>query len=198
MNQKYTSNIKNMPFLFLEMKRTAILLSEGKTHEEIRALSVNQNVYQLDKEQRKRELPAKMLARLSTINEALVGVIANGQADEAKVVAFFAMMKADRLLFEYMYEVVADKYNIGQRVVTERDFEDFIDRKIQNSETVAGWKKDNLIRVRNAIKSTLIGAGLAKINGNNIELLPPIVDRDFYRLFDDEDKSYMKAIMLEV
>jgi len=196
--QKYTSNIKNMPFLFLEMKRTAILLCEGKTHDEIRTLSVEQNVYQLDKEQRRRELPAKMLARLSTINEALVKVIATGFDDEAKLVAFFAMMKADRLLFEYMYEVVADKYSMGHREVTDRDFEDFIDRKIQNCETVAGWKTDNLVRVRNAIKSTLVSAGLAKKNGNTLELLPPIVDKNFCRMFDDEDKPYMKAIMLEV
>ena len=139
-----------------------------------------------------------MLARLTTLNEALVRVIATGQDDEAKLVAFFAMMKSDRLLFEYMHEVVADKYSMGHKEVTDRDFEDFIDRKIQNSDTVASWKKDNLVRVRNAIKSTLVGAGLAKKNGTDLELLPPIVDRDFSRLFDYEDKPYMKAIMLEV
>lgn len=198
MKQKYTSSIKNMPFLFLEMKRTAILLSEGKTHEEIIALSMEQNVYQLDKEKRRRELPLKMLARLSTINENLVEVIATGRDDEAKLVAFFAMMKADRILFEYMYEVVADKYSMGHREVADRDYEDFIDRKIQNSDTVAGWKTDNLVRVRNAIKNTLVGAGLAKKNGNDLELLPPIVDRDFRSLFDEEDKPYMKVVMMEV
>jgi len=195
---KYTSNIKNMPFLFLEMKRTAMLLLEGKTPEDIRTLSVEQNVYQLDKEQRRRELSAKMLARLTTLNDVLVRVIATGQDDEAKLVAFFAMMKSDRLLFEYMYEVVADKYSMGHREVTDRDFEDFIDRKIQNCDTVAGWKKDNLVKVRNAIKSTLVGAGLAKKNGNELELLSPIVDKDFGRLFGDEDKPYIKAMMLEV
>ena len=198
MKQKYTSSIKNMPFLFLEMKRTAILLSKGKTHEEIINLSMEQNVYQLNKEKRRRELPLKMLVRLSTINEDLVKVIATGRDDEAKLVAFLAMMKADRLLFEYMYEVVADKYSMGHREVADRDYEDFIDRKIQNSDTVAGWKTDNLVRVRNAIKNTLIGAGLAKKNGSELELLPPFVDKDFRSLFGEEDKPYMKAVMMEV
>ena len=187
-----------MPFLFLEMKRTALFLYEGKTKEEIMALSTEKNVYQLDKEKRRRELPLKMLARLSTISAKLIEVIATGSDSDAKLIAFFAMMKADRLLFEYMYEVVADKYSIGHREINDRDFEEFIDRKIQNSDTVAGWKTDNLLKVRNAIKSTLIGAGLAKKNGSDLELLPPLVDKDFYRLFDDEDKPYMKAIMLGV
>jgi hypothetical protein len=187
-----------MPFLFLEMKRTALLLNEGKTKEEILTLSIENNVYQLDKEKRRRELPSKMLTRLSTINAELVKVIATGQDSEAKLVAFFAMMKADRLLFEYMYEVVADKYSMGHREITDRDFEDFIDRKIQNCDTVAGWTTNNLVRVRNAIKSTLISAGLAKKSGSDLEILPPLVDRDFCRLFDDEDTLYMRAIMLEV
>ena len=63
---------------------------------------------------------------------------------------------------------------------------------------MAVWKTDNLVRVRNAIKNALIGAGVAKKNGNDLELLPPIVDRDFLSFFDEEDKPYMKAVMMEV
>ena len=198
MNQKYTSNIKSLPFLFLEMKRTAILMCEGKSKEEIIRLSIEQNIYQLDKEKRRREVPSKMLARLSTINESLVRQIAKGPDNESKIVAFFAMMKLDRLLFEYMYEVYADKFSIGHTEITDRDYEEFIDRKIQNSEIIAGWKTDNLIQIRSAIKNTLVSAGLAKKNGSNLEILPPLVDRDFCRMFDDEDAPYLKAILLEV
>ena len=196
MKMKYTSAIKSMPFLFLEMKRTAMLLNEGKTKEEILALSIDENVYQLDKEKRRRELPLKMLSRLSTINAELIKVIATGQDSEAKLIAFFAMMKADRLLFEYMYEVVADKFSMGHKEVTDRDYEEFIDRKIQNSDTVAGWKTDNLIRVRNSIKNALVDAGLAVKSGNDLMILPPLVDKEFCRLLDDEDKPCVKAIML--
>jgi len=197
-NQKYTSNIKNMPFLFLEMKRTALLLCEGKTKTEIMALSKGENVYQLDKEQRRRELPLKMLARLSTVNEKITNVIATGNDYEAKLAAFVAMMKSDRLMFEYMYEVYADKHSTGHTEITDRDYEEFIDRKIHNDDTVAGWKTENLVRIRNAIKSTLINAGLAKKSGNALEIFPPMVDREFCELFDDEDKPYLRAILLEV
>ena len=196
--QKYTSNIKSMPFLFLEMKRTALLLCDGKSKEEILALSINENVYQLDKEQRRRELPSKMLTRLFSINDDLVKVVALGNDDEAKLVSFFAMMKTDRLLFEYMYEVVADKFSIGQLEIVDRDFEEFIDRKIQNNDTVASWKTDNLKQIRTAIKKTLLDAGLAKKSDKGLEILPPLVDKEFCKLFDDEDLQYMKAILLEV
>lgn len=198
MAQKYTSNIKSMPFLFLEMKRTALLLCDGKSKEEILALSIDENIYQLNKEQRRRELPSKMLTRLLSINNDLVKVVALSNEAEAKLVSFFAMMKTDRLLFEYMYEVIADKFSIGQYEIADRDFEDFFDRKVQNSDIVASWKTDNLKKIRTAIKKTLIDAGLAKKNDKGLEILPPLVDKDFCRLFDGEDKQYMKAILLEV
>jgi len=198
LRQKYTSNIKNMPFLFLEMKRTALLLHEGKSKEEILALSIEKNVYQLDKEKRRRELPLKMLTRLSAINAELVEVIATGYDNEAKLAAFFAMMKTDRLLFEYMYEVVADKFSIGYREFSDRDFEEFIDRKIHNCDKVASWKTDNLKRVRNAITKSLVDAGLARRKGSVFEILPPIIGREFHGLFADEDGAHLKAILLEV
>ena len=135
---------------------------------------------------------------MSTINELLVKHIANGPDNEAKLVAFFAMMKLDRLLYEYMYEVYADKFSIGNMEITDRDYEEFIDRKIQNSEKVAGWKTDNLIQIHNAIKNTLVSVGLAKKNRSNLEILPPLVDRDFCKMFDYEDAPYLKAILLEV
>ena len=194
--KKYTSNIKNMPFLFLEMKRTAVFLVDGKTKEEILALSTEQNVYQLEKEQRRRELPLKMLARLSTLNNELVKVVAVGNEYEAKLVSFFAMMKTDRLLFEYMLEVYADRHRVGVLEINDRDYEEFIDRKIQNSETVAKWKTNNLVKVRTAIKSTLVNAGLAKRSGSNLEVLPPIVDKNFINMFDYQDGIYIKAMLL--
>ena len=196
MKQRYSSNMKSLPFLFLEMKRTAILLCDGKDKEEILALSTKENIYQLDKEKRRREMPLKMYARLSTLNQALVDVIARGHDREARIVAFFAMMKSDRLLFEYMYEVYAGKYAVQDLEIADRDYEDFIDRKIQNSEKVASWKTDNLIRVRSVIKSTLVEAGLAKKKGSHLEILAPVVDDDFCNLFDVEDTPYMRAIAL--
>jgi hypothetical protein len=61
LNLPYTSSIKDMPFLFTDMRRTAQLLCEGKTKEEILELSLKANIYQLDKEKRRRDLPLRMI-----------------------------------------------------------------------------------------------------------------------------------------
>ena len=113
----YTSSIKDMPLMFPDMKRTALLLCEGMSSGEIVDLAVEKNIYQLDKAKRRRDVPLRMIKRLSLIGQPLVAVIANGSDADAKLIAFLALMKADRLLFEYMFEVYADKFQAGYNEV---------------------------------------------------------------------------------
>jgi len=193
----YTSSIKDMPLMFPDMKRTAMLLCEGKTGDEIVSLSMEKNVYQLDKPKRRRDVPLRMIKRLSTVKQTLVDAIAHGSEPDAKLITFFALMKADRLLFEYMAEVYADKRHAGYDEITDRDFLDFIERKAQNNETVAKWSASNLASVRSKIKSSLCDAGLAKRNGGSLLIQKPIVDDRLRKLFDESDRIYLKAMLME-
>jgi len=195
---QYTSSIKDMPLMFSEMKRTALLLCEGKQNDEIVRLSLDKNIYQLVKEKRRRDVPLRMVKRLSAISKPLLDVIAHGRDADAKLIAFLALMKADRLLFEYMYEVYADRFHAGHNEISDKDFSDFIERKAQNSETVAKWSTSNLTNIRGKIKSTLCDAGLAKRNGDVLLIQRPIVDDELRKLFDEADKIYVKTMLMEV
>ena len=195
---QYTSSIKDMPLMFSEIKRTALLLCENKNADEIVRLSMEKNIYQLDEEKRRRDVPLRMIKRLQTINQPLLEVIAHGRDDEARLISFLALMKADRLLFEYMYEVYADRFQAGFDEITDKDFLDFIERKAQNSAVVAKWSVSNLASVRSKIKSALCDAKLAKRNGNALLIQRPIIDDTLRVLFDETDKVYIKAMLMEV
>ena len=194
----YTSSIKDMPLMFSDMKRTAQLLCDGKSSDEIMYLAVEKNIYQLDKSKRRRDVPLRMMKRLSTISRPLIDVIAKSSDVDAKLVAFFAFIKADRLLFDYMYEVYADKFQVGHMEITDKDFLVFIERKAQSSETVAKWSVSNIANIRSKIKNSLCDAGLAKRNGDTILIQRPIIDDDLRMLFDEADKVYARAMLMEV
>ena len=193
----YTSSIKDMPLMFPDMKRTAMLLCEGKTGDEIVGLSMERNIYQLDKPKRRRDVPLRMIKRLSAVKQTIVDVIADGSEPDAKLIAFLALMKADRLLFEYMVEVYADKLHAGYDEITDMDFLDFIERKAQNNETVAKWSASSLASVRGKIKSSLCDAGLAKRKGGSLLIQKPIMDDKLRKLFDESDRIYLKAMLME-
>jgi hypothetical protein len=190
---QYTSTIRDFPLLYLEMKKTAILLCEGKTADEILSLSVNDNIYQLDKEKRRRSMPLKMTKRLSSLCKPLIGALADNTTDEGKLIAFLALMKAERLVGEYMLDVYADKADFDE--ITDLDFMQFADRLAANSDTVAGWKTDTLKDLNSKIKSILCDAGLAKRTKTGLTVQKGIVDGDFCRLLSDSDFIYAKAML---
>ncbi len=194
----YTSSIKDMPLMFFEIKRTALLLCDGKSAEEIVRLSVEENVYQLDKVKRRRDVPLRMIKRLSSIGQAGIDALAHRSDSDARLIAFFALMRADRLLYEYMAEVYSDTFLSGRLEISEKDFADFIERKAQNSETVAKWSTANLVNIRGKIKSALCDAGLAKRNGASLLIQRPIVSDELRGLLSEADSAYAKAMLLEV
>jgi hypothetical protein len=181
--------------MYLEMKKTAMLLCEGKTADEILALSVDGNVYQLDKEKRRRSMPLKMTKRLAALKPPLIEALAESTTDEGKLIAFIALMKAERLVFEYMVDVYADRADFDE--ITDLDFMQFADRLATNSDKVAGWKSDTLKDINSKLKSILCDAGLAKRSKNGLIVQKPIVDGDFVKLLDDGDWIYAKAVLRE-
>ena len=193
----YTSSIKDMPLMFPDMKRTALLLCEGKSGDEIVRLSTLENIFQLEKVKRRRDVPLRMIKRLSNLGMPLIEVIANGHYNDAKLIAFLALIKADRLLFEYMYEVYADKFHTGAEEISDRDFTEFIERKAQSCDTVAKWSANNLSDIRGKIKSALCDAGLAKRIGGNLLIQKPIIDDGLRKLIEETDRVYAKAMLME-
>lgn len=193
----YTSSIKDMPFMFSEMRRTAQLQCEGKTSDEIIQLSMEKNIYQLEREKRRRDVPLRMIKRLETIQRSLLEIIAYGRESDAKLISFLALIKVDQLLFEFMYEVFSDKYNAGHVEITDKDYIDFIERKAQNSDIVAKWTSNNLVRVRNTYKNILCEAGLAKKTGDHLLIQKPIFDPILRKQFGSDELPYAKAMLLE-
>jgi len=193
---QYTSGIKDMAFMFLEMRRTALLLYEGKNPDEIIRISIEENIYQMEKEKRRREVAQRMTKRLATISQPLLEMLAIGYTEDAKLVALLALVKADKLLFEYMIEVVADKFEAGYDTVRDRDFEEFIDCKAQNNDVVAKWSVNTLKSIRGAMKGILCEAGLAKRSKEGLQIQKPLASEDLYRLLEDTDRIYAKALLL--
>ena len=181
--------------MFLEMKKTAILLSEGKNAEEILTLSIEDNIYQLDKEKRRRSMPLKMTKRLAALKMPLIKALADGTVDEGKLISFLAMMKAERLVFEYMLDVYADKSDNDE--ISDLDFMQFADRLSANNETVAKWKQDTLKDINSKLKNILCDAGLAKRTKAGVTVLKPIVDTEFCNMLDDDDWIYARAVLGE-
>jgi hypothetical protein len=74
---KYSAGIVSKPFWYLELKKTAKLLYEGKSITEIKNMSIKDNIYQAPTEYRAYQIFNCVIGRLKTLDETLVCLIVN-------------------------------------------------------------------------------------------------------------------------
>lgn len=192
--KRYSSNLKDMPLLFSEMRKAASLKVNGVDDKEIVKMSTVDNIFQIVKEKRKRELATKVLTRLKTLSPELLNVLANSSIETAKVVAMYALLNTDLLFFEFFKEVYSDKYKSGEGCIYDPDIMSFLHRKAEISEIVANWKDNNLRQLRNAYKKALLESNFAKSGMSCLELTPPLIEKEVINLISEE---YRKAMCLE-
>lgn len=191
---KYTSTLKEMPLLFNEMRKAASLKVNGFDDKTIIQQSETENIFQVIKERRKRDLATKILTRLKSLSPELLNSLANGNNETAKSVALYALLHVDLLFFEFFKEVYADRYSTGEHFISDSDFLVFFHRKAETSEIVANWKDNNLRQLRNAYKKAMLESGFAKKVNNGLEITPPLVEKEVTKLFSEPHK---KAMCLE-
>ncbi len=193
---EYSSAIKDMPLLFAETRRTALLICDGNGIDDIIGLSVEDNIYQLSKERRRKDLPRKIMSRLVALNSEQLKMLAFGDEQTAKLVTLLAVIKTDRLFCEFMREVYADGFLSGKTVMSNTDFVVFFERKIQESERVATWTKSNLEDVRNVYKRILVEVGLAKKSGSDLAITRPLCDTTELAIIRNGNEAFADAILL--
>lgn len=194
---RYSSYIKDMPYLYLETRKAAKLIIGGETSESIVKLSVENNIFQLDKELRRLKLAQRVALRLSSVSHSVIELIADGQDENSRLGVFYSIIKTDLLFFEFMRDIYHDKVQIGQTMLTDSEISDFLRAKVCEDERMQSWTENNLIRVKNTYKKILRETGLVKPNGEELLITKPIINDELKKAWNKSD-PYTAAFCLEV
>ncbi|WHE07606.1 DUF1819 family protein [Thermoanaerobacterium thermosaccharolyticum] len=196
---EYKSTIKSRPFLFRETKKAAELISKGLKEFEIKNKAKNDNIFQVNTETRRSEIASTVMRRLKALDDFLIDKLANGEIDTSKQIVVYAIMKTDRLFFEFMYEVFREKILLRDFTLQDKDFNIFFDRKKEQSERVASWDDYTFYKLKQVYIRILFEAGFIKNQKNDREITRPIVEEDVaYHLKEIGDTKYLNALTGEM
>mgnify|MGYP000971716015 FL=1 len=106
---EYKSTIKSRPYLYKETKKAATLIKQGITVKDIKNKSIEENIFQLESESRKKEVASIIVARLKDLDKFIIDKISEGNVETSKILVLYAIIKTDRLFFEFMNEVYKEK-----------------------------------------------------------------------------------------
>lgn len=172
----YSAKIEKAPFTFSELKKAAALALQGFDQEKIKEIAVRDNIFQATSEDRKKELTRMVLKRMQALDEYLLVQLAQGGAATGKLIVLYAIMKTDRLFFEFMNEVFKEKLIIRDYTLADQDFHHFFARKKEQSQRVAAWREYTFYKVRQVYIRALFEAGLVK-NTKTREIVRPLLDQ---------------------
>ena len=126
---EYKTTIKLMSFLYLETKKASSLVLKGFNENDIKDMSIKENIFQMKSEARKSGVASIILKRLNSLDEFLLNKLVNGDLETSKQIVIYAIMKTDRLFFEFMSEVYRDKIILKEKYILDSDFNVYFERK---------------------------------------------------------------------
>ncbi len=192
---QYKSTIKSMSFFFLETKKASNLVLQGFKEDEIKKAAVEDNIFQVKTEDRKKAVASITLKRINVLDEHLLQRLVHGDVETGKLIVLYAIMKTDRLFFEFMNEVFREKLIIKDYIIADKDYNLFFDRKKEQSERVGSWADSTFNKLKQVYNRILFEAGLIKINKDR-KIIKPFLEQSLIDHLKRKDEEIIIKILL--
>ncbi len=175
---KYSAGAVKLALWFMEFRKEVQLLVQGRSFEDIKKLSTEENIFGASTPARASKIYNTITARIKSLDSSFYPLFAESDVSSQKLYALAGCMAQDTLFFDFMYEVVREKMIIGTNVLTDADIRIFLREKRAQDETVAQWTEQTLERLGKAYKTYLFEAGV--LDGEKYKseraILKPILD----------------------
>ena len=193
---EYKSTIKSRPYLFKETKKAVSLINAGLNINEIKEKSLEDNIFQLESEARKKKIASIITSRLKDVNEYVINKIENSNIETSKILVLYTIVKTDKLFFEFINEVYKEKILLKDLYIRDKDFENFFQIKREQSEKVASWSEYTFKKLKQVYIRILFESGLIVNQKGEREIKVPIIENEVKDyLYSIGDKIYINAIL---
>lgn len=133
--------------------------------------------------------------RVAILSPNLKKFLIEKNIESSSFINLYSILSVERLIAEFMDEVIKNKYYNFDYNVYEKDFREFILSKEEQSEKVTNWSEASKKKMITKIKAFLIEAGfLKKEKDGSYKITKPIVDTDVI----DEIKTNGNKQILEI
>lgn len=172
----YSAGLISQSFWFVEIKKIINLINDGMAEDEIKKLCIDENLFGVMKEYRAKRIYGYIWNRAKKLDKILIDLFCTSDLATQKVINLIAILKTDRLFFEFMFEVYREKNILGIPVIEDADVNIFFKKKEIQSEDIASWTDGTKRRLRSIYFNYLTDANLLTVVEKKKTITPPILD----------------------
>lgn len=193
--EKYSAGLISQSFWFIEIKKILRLIREGKREDEIKKLCIEENLFGTTNEYRAKRIYGYIWNRVKHLDGKMIELFNESDLSTQKIINLIAIMRCDRLFFEFIYEVYREKNVLGTLIIEDRDANIFFRNKEVQDEKIAKWTDRTKKRLKSSYFNYLIDANLITIKDKKKYITPPIFDIAIERYLElVGDFAIVKAI----
>ena len=153
----YNSSLSAEQFLFYEIRITAKYYIDGITIEEAINIIKKDNLFQYPTERKVSRIARACYKRLDTLgNEQLVHELAFASSEIAKQINLYAIMKYNRLVWEFMIQVIGEKYSNQDFSFSRKDLNAFFTRLQAQNDFVSAWSDNTVKKIKSVLVRMLV------------------------------------------
>jgi hypothetical protein len=153
----YNGCLTSEQFLFYEMRIVAKQYLMGRPVEGIIEYVKRDNLFQYPTERKISNHARACVRRIEALgNEKLVFEVANAPADVAKQINLYAMMRYNRLVWEFMTGLVGEKYRVQDLFYAKKDINVFFSRLQEQNDDVAKWSGQTIAKLKQVLTKCLV------------------------------------------
>ena len=157
MNSEYNGGLTREQFLFYEIKIVAYLLSQGMSKDDVLKKIKEENLFQFPTERMITSIANACFRRIDALeSDTLLYYLANATTDVAKQINLYAMMKYNRIVWDFMVTVIGEKYRTQEFEFSRKDLNLFFFRLQEQNDSVASWSDGTINKIKQVQTKTLI------------------------------------------
>ncbi|MDR0127268.1 DUF1819 family protein [Bacillus zhangzhouensis] len=190
----YSATLTGASFLLYELKQVLKLKEQGLSDNEIKKKVIDENVFEYQVTSSLKRIVPSVIRRGNVLDETLQEWVLNSPLEVGKIINLYAIMKTDKLFFEFIYEVIKDKLNTNNYLLEKKDLNVFFTTKAEQDEKMAKWTEQTINKLKQVYMKLLYEAGLLR-DKKSRELNRLLIDQDLKNyLIHIGDTSYLKAM----
>lgn len=192
----YSAAMVKYLFWFPEFKTVVKLLNEGKSIGEIKMLNETENLFNARTAYRGKTIFNAIAARIEVIPQDFIELCVKTDISSQKLIAVIAVMAAESLFYDFMYEVYREKLLMGDKTMTASDFAQFFRNKQVQDEKVAAWIDITFNRLGWAYRNVLLSSSLIKNHKKNEWTIEkPVINRQLTGvLYKEKMEAFYTAL----
>nr|WP_278514396.1 DUF1819 family protein [Methanobrevibacter smithii] len=184
---KYSAGLVSTSFWFIESKKIAEFILEGYSKKEIMEMAIEENIFQVETNNRVKEIVNGVYRRLNSFPEEILECFIRIDVNSAKIFVLISILNNDKLFFEFMHEVFKEHILLGDMALKDRDFDIFFDNKSYQSDIVEKWTDETVARLKRGYRNMLSEAGVLDTSNKEKVIIVPFVDLKLQQLLIDNN-----------